>query len=165
MTRILHFSDVHVERGFSGVPISAFLNKRAIGFANLRLRRGPHFMEAIVKMNALALFMEEERVDVCVCTGDHTALGTHPELRLAREVIDPLTKAPLGMVTVPGNHDVYLPDATDGRFEKHFGDLLGTDLPELASDGVWPQVRLISDDLAIIAINTARPNPEVMRSS
>jgi 3',5'-cyclic AMP phosphodiesterase CpdA len=165
VTRILHFSDVHVERGFSKVPLSAFFNKRAIGFANLRLRRGPHFMDAIVKMNALALFMEEEGVDLCVCTGDHTALGTDPELRLAREVIDPLTKAPLGFVTVPGNHDLYLPDAADGRFERHFGDLLGTDLPDLSVDGLWPQVRLVRDDLAIVAINSARPNPEVMKSS
>ncbi len=165
MTRILHFSDVHIERGFSGAPLSEFFNKRAVGFANLRLRRGPHFMDAIVKMNALALFMEEEGVDLCVCTGDHTALGTVPELRLAREVIDPLTKAPLGFVTVPGNHDVYLPDAADGRFERHFGDLLRTDLPDLAVDGLWPQVRLVRDDLAIVAINSARPNPEVLKSS
>ncbi len=165
MTRILHFSDVHVERGFPGVPLSAFFNKRAIGYANLRLRRGPHFMDAIVKVNALALFMEEERVDLCVCTGDHTALGTVPELKLAREVIDPLTKAPLGFVTVPGNHDLYLPDAADGRFAAHFGDLLRTDLPDLAVDGLWPQVRLFGDDLAIVAIESARPNPEVMKSS
>lgn len=165
MTRILHFSDIHVERGFSEVPLSEFFNKRAVGYANLRLRRGPHFMEAIVKMNALALFMEEEAVDLCVVTGDHTALGTIPELRLAREVIDPLTKAPLGFVTVPGNHDVYLPDSADGRFERHFGDLLGTDLPELSVDGTWPQVRLVGADVAIVAINSARPNPEVMKSS
>jgi 3',5'-cyclic AMP phosphodiesterase CpdA len=110
--------------------------------------------------------MVDEGVDLCVCTGDYTALGTDPELSLAREAIEPLTKAPRGFVTVPGNHDVYLPDALeDRRFERHFGDLLGTDLPELAVDGTWPQVRLVDDDLAIIAVNSSRPNPELTRSS
>jgi 3',5'-cyclic AMP phosphodiesterase CpdA len=166
MTRVLHFSDVHIEHGFAGVPLRSFLNKRALGLANLRLRRGPLFAQAIAKVGALSRFMADEGVDLCVCTGDYTALGTDPELSLAREVIEPLTKAPRGFVTVPGNHDVYLPDALeDARFARHFGDLLGTDLPELSVDGVWPQVRLIGDDLAVIAINSSRPNPELTRSS
>jgi 3',5'-cyclic AMP phosphodiesterase CpdA len=162
MIRILHFSDVHIERGFPGVPLRAFFNKRALGLANLRLHRAPYFADAVAKMAALARFMEAERVDVCVCTGDYTALGTEPELRLAREAVEPLTRAPRGFVTVPGNHDVYLPDS---RFTRHFGDLLGTDLPELSVDGVWPQARLFGDGLAIVAVNSARPNPELTRSS
>jgi hypothetical protein len=67
---------------------------------------------------------------------------------------------------VPGNHDVYLPDAiADGRFEAAFGDLLATDRPDLATADGWPRVRLFEDDLAVIAINSARPNPEILRSS
>jgi len=47
-----------------------------------------------------------------------------------------LTTRPSGYVTVPGNHDVYLPDVIrEQRFERHFGDMLHSDLPESCVDG------------------------------
>lgn len=163
MIRVLHFSDVHIEDGFEGVSRASFLNKRIVGYGNLMLRRRTHFKDARAKLAALAEFMREQAVDLALCTGDYTALGTDPELALARETIGPFTTAPLGLVTVPGNHDIYV-DA-DGAFERHFGDVLRTDWPEHAVDGVWPQVRLFGEELAVIALNSARPNPQVFRSS
>jgi 3',5'-cyclic AMP phosphodiesterase CpdA len=69
-------------------------------------------------------------------------------------------------VTVPGNHDLYLPDTVaDGRFDRIFGDLLGTDWPERAVDGIYPAVRLYDEHFAVVAVNSARPNPPIMRSS
>lgn len=163
MIRVLHFSDVHIEDGFEGVSRASFLNKRIVGFGNLMLRRRAHFKDARSKLLALAELMREREVDLALCTGDYTALGTDPELALARQVIEPFTKAPLGLVTVPGNHDIYV-DA-DGAFERHFGDVLSTDWPEYSVDGLWPQVRLFGEELAVIALNSARPNPQVFRSS
>ena len=166
MIRVLHFSDVHVEDGFADVPVRDFLNKRFVAYVNLLLNRRRHFTESRPKLAALAEFMREQRIDVSICTGDYTALGTHPELALARQAIEPLTKAPHGFVTVPGNHDLYLPDTViDGRFDKYFGNLLRTDLPGLSVDGIWPQVRLIGDHLAIVAVNSSRPNSVVYLSS
>jgi hypothetical protein len=59
-----------------------------------------------------------------------------------------------------------MPDTiADRRFERCFGDLLGTDWPEYAVDGPWPAVRLYDAELAVITLNSARPNPQILRSS
>lgn len=162
--RFLHFSDIHLEQGFSEVSSRRFLNKRFVGWVNLRLRRAKHYRDAPAKVLALAELVETESIDVALCSGDYTALGTEPEIAFARQAIEPIRQAASGYVTVPGNHDVYLPDAL-GVFERHFADVLATDLPELVRDEVWPQVRLFGDHVAVITVNSARPNPPIMRSS
>jgi len=166
VTKILHVSDVHLEDGFSGVPLKSFINKRVVGFANLYFRRRKVFSEAAHKVEALAAFSKEQGVDLVICTGDYTALGTEPEIAYARKIIEPLTHAPLGFFTVPGNHDLYLPDTVAaGWFDQHFGELLKTELPEYAVDGIWPQVWFPTNDLVVIGVNSARANPQVTYSS
>jgi 3',5'-cyclic AMP phosphodiesterase CpdA len=164
--RVLHVSDVHVDVPLWRMPLRGFLGKRLIGGANLVLRRHRHFAVAREKLAQLAQFADEQSVDVVVCTGDYTALGTWPELIAARAAIEPLVAGRRGFVTVPGNHDVYVPDAiADGRFHRVFGDLLGTDWPEHAVAGGWPRVRLYDDCLAVVSVDSARPNPQPWRSS
>lgn len=166
MLRLLHFSDVHVDVPFGQMPAREMIGKRLLGGANLLLRRRRHFRDAPAKLSALARFADAQDVDLVVCTGDYTALGTEPELRAARAAVDALTKRPRGYITVPGNHDLYLPDTlTDRRFERVFGDLFGTDWPEYATSGGWPAVRLIDQALAVVTVNSARPNPQLLRSS
>lgn len=163
--RVLHLSDVHVTVPVVQLPWHQMLNKRLIGAANLVLRRGHHFAGAREKLQALSVLSREHSVDLVVCTGDYTALGTDAELAAARSAIECLTDRPYGFVTVPGNHDVYLQDVVrERRFERHFGSYLTSDLPERCVDGPWPLVRLY-DDVAVIAVNSARPNPAVWRSS
>ncbi|MEQ9082039.1 MAG: metallophosphoesterase [Sandaracinaceae bacterium] len=162
--RVLHVSDIHVDVPLRHVPLGGWAGKRLMGGANLVLRRGKHFRRVREKVKVLDRFWREAGVDLVLCTGDYTVLGTEAELAAAREVIAPLTEAPLGFVTVPGNHDVYVPDAV-GRFERFFGDLLETDLPDLKTDGDWPIVRLVGDTVAVVAVNSARPNPHPWRSS
>jgi 3',5'-cyclic AMP phosphodiesterase CpdA len=165
--RVLHFSDVHVDVPLWRLPWRDMLGKRLVGGANLVLRRHRHFREARPKLRQLARFAQRERIDLVVCTGDYTALGTAPELQAAREAVQALTTRPLGYVTVPGNHDLYLPDAVDDRrFERAFGDLLSAGhWPERAVDGIYPAVHLYGDALAVVTINSARPNPPILRSS
>ena len=166
MTKVLHVSDVHLEDGFSGVPVKSFLNKRLVGFANLYFRRRKAFVEAARKVEALAAFSKEQGADLIVCTGDYTALGTEPEIAYARKIIEPLTHAPLGFFTVPGNHDLYLRDTVKaGWFDQHFGEFMKTELPEYAVDGVWPQAWFPADGLAVLGVNSARANPKPARSS
>lgn len=156
--RILHFSDPHLDPDLSGVPMSEWPGKRLIGAANLILNRRKHFDQVDEKISALDRFRQEQGVDLVLCTGDYTVLGTEPELERARKVIEPLTQAPEGFITVPGNHDLYMPDAVkDQRFDRIFGDLMG--------EGPWPRVRLFRDDVAVIGVNSARPNPQPWRSS
>lgn len=162
--RLLHVSDLHLEDGFSQVPLSRFLNKRTIGWFNLRLRRAKYYRDAADKVRALARFIESERIDAVLCSGDYTALGTPQELAFARRTVAPLTGAPHGFVTVPGNHDVYLEDSL-GVFAREFSELLTSDLPELQVDGHWPLVRFVGDEIAVVCVDSARPNPPVLRSS
>ena len=164
MTRVLHISDVHVDVPFGALPKRALLNKRIVGAANQWLRRGRRFRFTRDKLRALARFAEESDVDAVICTGDYTVVGTDPELAAARAAIEPLTRAPLGFATVPGNHDLYLDDGR-GDFALHFGDLLEGELGEHRVDGPWPAVRFFGDHVAVVAVSSARPNPQVWRSS
>ncbi len=166
MTKILHVSDLHLEDGFPGVPVKSFINKRLAGLANLAFRRRRAFAEAPRKVEALATFSKEQGADLVVCTGDYTALGTEPEIAYARKIVEPLTHAPLGFFTVPGNHDLYLRDTVEsGWFDEHFGEFMKTELPEHTVDGVWPQVWFPADGLVIIGVNSARANPKFHYSS
>jgi 3',5'-cyclic AMP phosphodiesterase CpdA len=164
--RILHLSDVHVTVPLAAMPWRQMLNKRLLGAANLVLRRGEEFAHAVEKLAVLGQFAEEQQVDLVICTGDYTALGTEPELQAARRAVAGLTGRRYGYVTVPGNHDLYMPDGVrDRRFERHFADLLHSDLPEACVDGLWPSVRLVGDEVAVVAVNSARANPQPWRSN
>ncbi len=166
MIRVLHLSDVHVDTPLSSLPLASWLGKRAVGGLNHALRRRPYFRDAASKLDALADFAERERVDLALATGDFTILGTAPEFELAARAIARLTERPLGLLTVPGNHDLYLPDSVrERRFEKHFAKWMRSDRPELAIDGVFPFVRLFDDGLAVVGVPSARPNPAPWRSS
>jgi 3',5'-cyclic AMP phosphodiesterase CpdA len=164
--RILHFSDPHFEADLSGVPWREWVGKRAAALLAHRLLRRRRFMEAAAKVEALASWARAQGVQGVLCTGDYTAFGTEPELAEARRRVAPLVRDGVPFVTVPGNHDIYLPPSVrDGRFERHFGDLLTTDRPDVCVDGPWPLVRLLGEHGAIVAVNSARPNAPMWRSN
>ena len=163
--RVLHFSDIHVD-----TPLRPSLrhvtNKRLIGMVNHWLRRRARFNGARAKLTALGRFAERSGVDLVIFSGDYTVLGTDVEFAAARAAIEPLMRAPAGFVNVPGNHDVYLQDNVRDRwFERRFEDTLASDLPETATDGPWPLVRLLGAHVAVVAVSSARPNPAPWRSS
>ena len=158
--RILHFSDVHLSQPWRTVPFSDWLGKRLLGASNLALGRAGAFADARQKVDALDRFRREHDVDLVIFTGDYTALGTEAELREARVAVEPLMAAPEGYVHVPGNHDLYTASVLrERRFQRHFGDTLATDLPEYRTESNWPLARLVGDDVAVVAVNSARPSP------
>lgn len=169
--RILHLSDVHVPVPLSSIPLRDWLSKRAVGGLNYLVRRGPRFAHAVEKLAALARFADAQSVDLVILSGDFTVLGTEPEHLAAKQAIEPLTQRPLGFFSVPGNHDVYLSDAVHAqRFLRYFEPLNrlpegAEELVSLRTDGLYPRVRRYPDDVAVIAIESARPNPQPWRSS
>ncbi len=164
--RLLHFSDPHVGLGLGRVPVRDWPGKRLVGGMNLARGRGRRFRDAVPRLRALARFAEAERFDAAVCTGDVSALGTDAELDAAREVLEPFFEAPLGFVCLPGNHDLYTASVLrERRFDRRFAAGLASDLPELRVEGPFPLVRLLGSTVAVVAVNSARPNPVPWRSS
>jgi 3',5'-cyclic AMP phosphodiesterase CpdA len=169
--RLLHISDVHVPVPLSAIPPRDWLSKRLIGGLNYLVRRGPRFADAETKLAQLAELCEAQHVDLVICTGDFTVLGTEPEHEAARRAIAPLARRPAGFLAVPGNHDVYLKDSVEAdRFTRHFGDLIAAHgsaraLTSLATDGPYPRVWKLSDEVSVLAVESARPNPQPWRSS
>ncbi len=163
--RILHFSDPHFDLSLRTLPFKKWFGKRAIGALNLLAGRGRFFDEAEEKIAALNSFKNEQGIDLVLCTGDYTALGLDAELRNAAGIVAPLMDAPQGFITVPGNHDIYAKDVIKNHyFVDNFGAAMHTDMPEYCTDGLWPFVRLFDDNIAIVAVNSAKPNPVPWRS-
>jgi 3',5'-cyclic AMP phosphodiesterase CpdA len=156
--RIAHFSDLHL-LSLEGVPWHRFLNKRATGYANLKLKRGSIHRSAYVR--EIAREIRRMRVDHVVVTGDLTNLALEPEFELAREVLEgELGLPPRDVTVVPGNHDVYTSGSRKARrFATYFADYLQSDLPELTVDlgvGSFPVVKL-RGPAAIIGLCSAVP--------
>ncbi len=163
--RILHFSDIHVGALVRHMQWKKWFSKRAVGAINLLRGRASYFDEVEEKMAAMVRFKEENDIDVVINTGDYTALGLEHELRVARELVDPMMHPPQRYLTVPGNHDIYVHEGNSHyRFAEQFCSVLQNDLPEYCRGGHYPLVRLIGDDIAVVALNSAKPNPYPWRS-
>ncbi|NOR80537.1 MAG: metallophosphoesterase [Methyloprofundus sp.] len=164
--RILHFSDIHIGIEIRHMLWKKWFSKRAIGAINLLRGRAKYFDEAEQKLQALIRFKDEHEIDLVIHTGDYTALGLESELKLSKTMVEPLMKNPERYITVPGNHDIYVSESkSHQRFSQQFAEVLYSDMPEYCSDGCWPLVRLLGTDAAIIALNSARPNPMPWRSN
>lgn len=153
--RVLHCSDVHVTEP-----------PEQTGF----LRRGPRFWMAWYELavqgrarayarapealRTLVLEAERHAVDHLVLSGDLTSSALTSEFAGAAEALGDWGRDPRRCTVIPGNHDCHHPAALrERRFETHFGALLGSDLPAHTRVGPWPMVRLVGDDLAIIALH------------
>jgi 3',5'-cyclic AMP phosphodiesterase CpdA len=143
-----------------------WFSKRAIGAINLLRGRARYFDEAEEKIAALIQFKEASNIDLVIHTGDYTALGLESELKLAKELVLPLMHPPQRYLTVPGNHDIYVHEGNSHyRFSEQFCSVLQNDLPEYCRGGHWPLIRLVGEDVAVIALNSSRPNPWPWRSN
>ena len=163
--RILHFSDIHLGLGLRRVPLSDWAGKRLAGGANLLRGRGRRFSNAAEKTRAMVRLKDELCADLALCTGDLTALATDAEFQAARDIFEPLLDAGR-FVVIPGNHDLYTRrDVMQGRFARRFARGLKSDLPDLCTDGPWPIARVPADDVAVVAVNSARPNMAPWKSS
>ena len=166
MMRILHFSDVHFPMTYAGSFWRERMRpKRFLAALNYGLRRRSCFKEAPAKWEAFRSFVEEGAFDAVVCTGDLTASGMSGELASARERLRFLFSHP-GFVLMPGNHDVYLPGMGQALFGRYFSDSMRGELirPEGCAVGL-PCARLLGDDVAVVAVDSVKPNPCIWLSS
>ncbi len=169
MTRILHFSDVHFPLSRDSISLPEILRpKRILASANYFLRRQPKFTDANIKWEAFEKFYNSSEFDAVICTGDLSGMGMHGELDYAHSKLETISKHP-NFILLPGNHDLYLPEKNGSYFYDVFKDnIVKNDIScrdAMSWTAPYPLVKLINDNVAIVAINSAKPNPSLIRSS
>jgi 3',5'-cyclic AMP phosphodiesterase CpdA len=122
MTRLAHFSDIHITASPLGWQWRDWFTKRYPGWVNFRwLGRRYRFRQADEVLAALVADLRRRGPDRVVFSGDATALGFEPEFRRAAELLGLPATDRLPGLAVPGNHDYYTKAVeAGGLFERYF---------------------------------------------
>lgn len=152
--RIAHFSDIHITADTGRIPWRALFSKRVVGWLNLQLLgRKDDFREAEKITAALVEDIQRIDADHILFTGDLTGLALDSEFERARLLLEPILGGE-NITGIPGNHDFYVPRAVrEGVYDRHFGSWERSDL-----DNPPPIVRLLGEDVALIALRDSRAN-------
>ncbi|MBI5542982.1 MAG: metallophosphoesterase [Deltaproteobacteria bacterium] len=158
--RLIHLSDVHVQIDYASLPLRRYGWRRAVAQLEwVGLRRAQRFHNALGALKQIVHEIQELRPDHVLLTGDLTALAVEEEFACARAALEPIARPGL-LTVIPGNHDRYTSHAMAGRrFERHFADLLRSDLPAYPGSRGYPFVRLVGGELAVIGLDSTRLAP------
>lgn len=159
--RIVHFSDVHVREDFSFREAPKIGWRRTAALTELKFGgRARDFGDAGGTFRTLVSAMTALKPDHVLFSGDFTALATEKEFSQAREILGDWADSPDRFSAVPGNHDRYTAGSIRARrYERHFGHLLQSDLPDLQTDSGFPFVRFLGNAAAVVGIDTTRLAP------
>jgi 3',5'-cyclic AMP phosphodiesterase CpdA len=132
--------------------------RRVVAQLELKLaKRAKRYADAPEALRRLLRRAQQGGFDHVVLSGDLTALAVDEEFEGVRDALGELADRPDRLTVIPGNHDVFTPGSQKKRrFERWFGHLLHSDLPEFQVEGPWPMVRLLGESAAIIGLNSAR---------
>jgi 3',5'-cyclic AMP phosphodiesterase CpdA len=159
---LAHVSDLHLAYP-DGAGTREFLNKRALGYLNWRLRRRAEHRPEV--LDALVSDFRYARPDHIVVTGDLTHLGLPREFRKAAEWLRGLGP-PRDVTVIPGNHDAYVPTPWDHTFGQWWNYMV-SDGADLAEGGamdpriMFPSLR-VRGSIALIGVSTARPSAPLL---
>jgi 3',5'-cyclic AMP phosphodiesterase CpdA len=158
VVRFLHCSDVHITADYASLPMLRLGWRRWIAMAELSVGgRLKAYSRAPETLATIASDAEQHGVDHFILSGDVTAYALEPEFQLARDSLGALGEDPGRCTVIPGNHDVFTPGShRAGRFARHFGHLLESDLPEHRREGAFPFVRLVGQEAAVVGLLSAR---------
>jgi 3',5'-cyclic AMP phosphodiesterase CpdA len=147
--RIVHLSDLHFPLR-APVPPHALLGKRALGWANLRVRRAAvHSLEVA---EALLESAAREKADLVLVTGDLVNLALDDELSRSSRILEDSGIDPGRTMLLPGNHDRYTPLADmNDAFERAMSDWLP---PGFDRSGGYPLVRDLGP-VTVLGLDTA----------
>jgi hypothetical protein len=171
---LLHISDLH----FWEIVLNPFrlLNKRALGNANVILRRRREYRTGLAE--EFAETIAATGVTTILITGDFSSTSTEHEFTEAAAFLTQLRERGMHIIAIPGNHDVYtFSAARRQRWARHFGEYLpakslpcrvclpgGTPLvlaPTVCPNLVSSRGRITDDD----ALETARLTMETPSGS
>lgn len=157
--RFLHCSDVHITENYWKLPFFKLGWRRWIAMYKLRYGgRERDYLDARGTLRQIAEDLRHHAADHLILSGDLTAYALELEFKGAREALGDAVSDPRKATVIPGNHDTYTPGAVKHRrFEKYFGHLLQSDLPEYCREGAYPFVRLFDEEkVAVIGLLSAR---------
>lgn len=159
--RFLHCSDVHITQEYSSAPFLKLGWRRWMAMFELTVGgRAKSYRDAKRTLRQIASEVERHEVDHLLLTGDLTAYATETEFREAREALGTIADSRTTCSIIPGNHDLFTPNSVrTRRFERHFGHLLESDLPEYQREGAFPFVHFKGDEVAVIGLCSARVVP------
>ena len=156
--RYLHFSDVHVTADYRRQSLLRLGWRRWIALGELTFGgRARAFARAPETIGRIVEDARTLGVDHLVLSGDLTAYALPVEFQGARTALGSLADEPRRLTVIPGNHDRYTPGAKrTRRFEQSFGNLIVSDLPDVAVEDGFPFVRLLGPEDAVIGLQSAR---------
>ena len=158
--RILHCSDVHITHDYFHGPLWPLGWRRWVALLELKFGgRSEDYAEAKATLGKIAEGMKTHAAGHLIVSGDVTAYAMESEFSGAVEALSPWVNEPTLCTVIPGNHDTYTREVVqEKRFERFFGHLLHSDLPEYCREGPYPLVRLLGDDVAVVGLCSARLN-------
>lgn len=129
MAKLLHLSDLHFGDELLGwrwlAKEGGLFSKGSLGLWNHQWNSQRKFDPQ--RRESLLRGLVEQDWDLMVISGDLVHLGTKPEFKLARTLLEPLIQKGPVLLTA-GNHDRYTPKAW-GLIEEVFGDCFPFDRP------------------------------------
>ena len=152
--RLVHLSDIHHQLDWRGRALWSTGWRGAPGRFELQaLGRLARFAGAEAQLDQLLDDLHALSPDHVLLSGDLTALGHDDELGRVQELLSPLLRD--GRLSlVPGNHDRYTDGAGRARFERHFGEAMRSELPELADERGYPYVRFLGASAALVGLDS-----------
>lgn len=159
--RFVHCSDVHITADYLKLPLRRLGWRRWVAFAELTVGgRARAYRQAPQTLATIAREAKAHGADHFILSGDLTAYALDSEFQGAREALGELVEDRTRCTIIPGNHDVYTPGShRSGRFERYFGHLLHSDMPEHCREGAFPFVRLVGREAAVVGLLSARVPP------
>ncbi len=156
--RFVHCSDVHITEDYFALPLRRLGWRRWLALAELTVGgRARRYARAPQALSAIVRDAQAHGVDHFILSGDLPAYALDGEFSGARSALGPLADDPRRCTVIPGNHDVFTPGShRSGRFARHFGHLLDSDLPEYRREGAFPFVRLLGQEAAVVGLLSAR---------
>jgi 3',5'-cyclic AMP phosphodiesterase CpdA len=152
-TRIIHFSDAHLNIPKPGWRPADYLSKRLTGWLNWTVTsRGQRFADAPRRIRAIGDLIRQQKPDGVVFSGDASAIGFGTE---AAAVAEALGQLEMPRLAVPGNHDYYTPTGVrDQGLERAFASW---QMGERLDSNTYPFATRIGP-LWLIGVNSCQPN-------
>jgi 3',5'-cyclic AMP phosphodiesterase CpdA len=156
--RFLHCSDVHITGNYRQRSLFELGWRRWPALGELTVGgRAHHYEHAPQTLKSIVADAKKHGADHLIVSGDLTAYALEEEFDGAKAALEGFVEDRARCTVIHGNHDVYTPGAVRARrFERRFGHLLESDLPELQREGPYPFVHLVGQDAAVIGLLSAR---------